>query len=116
LSAIFRNALAGRRHTPMSVVMNTYLIEAWLAMLIPAAIGFALPRVVRRSLLLVSTIILVISLFGQGVHDDHFKVYFCNLFFLIGSIARECVNVLACLIRRLTSHRIATTATESPKL
>jgi hypothetical protein len=85
--------------------MDASHIEAWLAMLVPAATGFALLKALRRPLLLVSTLILVISLFGQGVHDDHFYAYFCNLFFLIGSIARECANLVARLIRRRARHR-----------
>ncbi|MDB5676393.1 MAG: hypothetical protein JWM65_3375 [Sphingomonas bacterium] len=74
--------------------MDASHIEAWLAMLVPVAIGFALPRAFRRPLILISTLILVISLLGQGVHDDHFYAYFCNLFFLVGSIVRECVNLV----------------------
>ena len=85
--------------------MDRNLIEMWLILVLPTAIGFALPKILRRPLSLISIVIFVISLFGQGVHDDHLTIYICNVLFLIGSIARECVNFIVRMVRVRTAKQ-----------
>ena len=70
-----------------------------LLLVAPLLIGFALPKIVRRLLLPISLVVFVISLFGQGVHDDHFLIYVFNLMFLAGSIFREIVNAIVRVVR-----------------
>lgn len=79
--------------------MDQRSIEAWLLLVVPTVIGLALPRVVRRPLSLIAVVIFFISLRGQGVHDEHFIAYVCNVMFLIGSLTRECVNFVVRAVR-----------------
>jgi len=79
--------------------MDRELIDVLRILVLPMAIGFALPRPVRRPLTLISMVVFVISLFGQGVHDDHLTIYICNLTFLMGVIVRECVNFVVRTVR-----------------
>jgi hypothetical protein len=79
--------------------MDRELIDGLLVLVLPMVIGLALPKLVRRPLTPISTVIFVMSLFGQGVHDDHFTIYLCNLTFLMGAIVRECVDPVVRIVR-----------------
>lgn len=79
--------------------MDREFIDGLLVLVLPMVIGLALPKLIRRPLTAISTVIFVMSLFGQGVHDDHFTIYLCNLTFLMGAIVRECVDFIARMVR-----------------
>lgn len=81
--------------------MDQQLIEEWFVFVAPTVIGFTLPRLVRRPLSLISIVIFITSLGGEGVHDDHFIAYLCNVMFLIGVAARECINLIVRTVRSL---------------
>jgi hypothetical protein len=74
--------------------MDKEWVEFCLLVAAPLVVAFALPKVLRRPLSLISIVVFVISLFGTGVHDTFFLLYVANVMFLVGSILRECVNLV----------------------
>jgi hypothetical protein len=71
----------------------------------PMVIGFGLPRIIRRTLLVPSLIVFAISLRGTGIHDTLFLVYVVNAMLLIGIIVREVGNVIMRAFTALTARR-----------
>lgn len=84
--------------------MDQELIEICIVYA-PMVIGLALPKIVRRPLSLMSVVIFVISLFGQGVHDRHFYIFFFNLMFLFGWVMREIINLVVRTAHGLMAKR-----------